>query len=90
MLMTRLVDAESQPEVEESKTRRGDGGRVDAREDTMRSETTGTISVLFRAEENEKVRDFDRALRCERERLAAGVVALHIRPGFWGRKGRAA
>ncbi len=55
----------------------------------MKSETTSTISVLFRADEGEKMRAFERALWCEREYLATGVVTLHIRPGFWSRKGRA-
>lgn len=51
---------------------------------------TRTISVLFRADEHEKMRAFERALRCERERLAAGVVTLHIKPGFWSWKEGAA
>jgi hypothetical protein len=65
------------------------GGRKLQGENTMSCEntTTSTISVLFQADESEKMRAFERALRCERERVAAGVVALHIRRGFWSRKG---
>jgi len=67
------------------------GGRKIQGENTMSSENiTRTISVLFRADESEKMRAFERALRCEREHLAAGVVALHIRRGFWSRKGGSA
>lgn len=53
----------------------------------MKSETTtSTISVLFREEEREKMRAFERALSTRCEHVAAGVVALHVRPGFWRRK----
>lgn len=56
----------------------------------MKSKTTSTISVLFREEEREKLRAFERALNTRCEYIAAGVVALHVRPGFWRRKDRAA
>jgi len=46
--------------------------------------------VLFREEEREKMRAFERALSTSRERVAPGVVALHVRPGFWRREDRAA
>ena len=52
--------------------------------------TTSTISVLFREEEREKMHAFERALSTHCEHVAAGVVALHIQPGFWWRKDRAA
>jgi hypothetical protein len=57
----------------------------------MKSEaTTSAISVLFRVDEREKMHSFERALNTRREHVAAGVVALHIRPGFLLRKDRAA
>ena len=52
----------------------------------MKSETTSTNIVLFREEEREKMRAFERALSTRREHVAAGVVTLHVRPGFWRRK----
>jgi len=55
-------------------------------EDNMKSETTSTNIVLFREEEREKMRAFERALSTRREHVAAGVVTLHVRPGFWRRK----
>jgi hypothetical protein len=52
--------------------------------------TTGTISVLFREEQREMMRAFERALSAHCEQVAPGVVALHVRPGFWRRKDRTA
>jgi hypothetical protein len=48
--------------------------------------TTSTISVLFREEEHEKMRIFERALRTRCERVAPEVVVLHVQPGFWRQK----
>ena len=48
-----------------------------------------TISVLFREEDRENMRAFERALSTRCEHVAAGVVTLHVRPGFWRRKDRA-
>jgi hypothetical protein len=55
----------------------------------MKVETTGTISVLFREEQREKMRAFERALSTRCEHVAPGVVALHVQPGLWRRKDRA-
>jgi hypothetical protein len=48
--------------------------------------TTSTISVLFREEEHEKMRIFERALPTRCERVTPEVVVLHVQPGFCRQK----